>query len=69
MKGLKPSELREKTLEELTEELAREREALYSVRRQIIFAQVKDVMSVKVHRKNVARLMTEMHAKKLEASK
>jgi large subunit ribosomal protein L29 len=69
VKGLKPSDLREKTLEELTEELAREREALFSVRRQIIFAQVKDVMSVRVHRKNVARIMTEMAVKDREAAK
>jgi large subunit ribosomal protein L29 len=66
MKGMKPSELRDKNIEDLAEELAKEREALYNVRRQIIFGQVKDVMSVRGHRKNIAKLMTVITQKQRE---
>lgn len=67
MKGLKAEELRSKTVDQLASELEGERAALYNVRRQIVFGQVKDVMSVRTHRKNIAKIMTILHAKRTEA--
>ncbi|MEP0766066.1 MAG: 50S ribosomal protein L29 [Fimbriimonadia bacterium] len=66
MKGLRSSELREKSTEDLVEELEKEREAVYNVRRQIIFGQVKDFKAISVHRKNVARIMTLLSQRQRE---
>jgi len=67
MKGIKAGTLRDKTVAELEDELEKERAALFNVRRQIIFGQVKDFMSVKGHRKNIARILTVLTDKKREA--
>jgi large subunit ribosomal protein L29 len=67
MKALKAAELRNKSIEDLEDELEKEREALYNVRRQIIFGQLKDVMTVRTHRRNVARVLTILQQKRKEA--
>jgi len=58
MKGLKPRDLREKTIAELQELLEKERAALYDLRRRIALRETQDTASVKTTRHNIARIMT-----------
>lgn len=58
MKALKPSDLREKTVQELQELLEKEQAALYETRRKLVFREIKDVNSVREHRHNIARIHT-----------
>jgi large subunit ribosomal protein L29 len=58
MKGLKPSELNEKTVPELEELLKQERAGLYKARRDLVFRQLTDTASLKVRRHNIARILT-----------
>lgn len=58
MKGLKPSELKEKTVPELEEVLKQERAALYKARRDLVFRQLTDTASLSVRRHNIARILT-----------
>ena len=64
MKGIKSSELREKSVPELEEILAQERASLYKARRDLVFRQITDVASLKVRRKNIARILTVIKEKK-----
>jgi len=58
MKNYKPSELREKSADELGEMLAQEMAALYKARRDLVFRQNTDTTGIQVRRHNIARLHT-----------
>jgi large subunit ribosomal protein L29 len=64
MKGLQTKDLREKSVPELEEELTKERAALYKARRDLVFRQLQDTASLKVRRKNIARILTLINEKK-----
>ena len=64
MKGLKAVELKEKSVPELEEVLAQERAALYKARRDLVFRQLSDNSTLKVRRKNIARILTLINEKK-----
>jgi ribosomal protein L29 len=67
MKNHKPTELREKTAEELSTLVLEERAALYKVRRDLVFRQVTDTASVSVRRHNIARMLTIIKEKEAKA--
>jgi large subunit ribosomal protein L29 len=58
MKDLKAKELRDKSVPELEELLAQERQGLFNARRDLVFRRVTDTASLKVRRHNIARIMT-----------
>lgn len=64
MKDLKANELREKTVPELEQMLAKERADLYKARRDLVFRQITDTASLKVRRHNIARIQTLIGEKK-----
>jgi large subunit ribosomal protein L29 len=64
MKSLKPADLRDKTVPELEELVKSERASLYKARRDLVFRQMTDTASLKVRRKNVARILTLIAEKK-----
>ena len=68
MKDLKAKELREKSVPELEEMLAKERLDLYTARRDLVFRRITDTASLKVRRHNIARLMTVISGAKGDAS-
>ena len=64
MKDLKVNELREKSVPELEEMVARERADLYKARRDLVFRQLTDSASLKIRRHNIARILTLINEKK-----
>jgi large subunit ribosomal protein L29 len=64
MKNLKVSELKEKSVPELEELLAKERAALYKARRDLVMRQITDTASLRVRRHNIARILTMITEKK-----
>ncbi|MBN8689642.1 MAG: 50S ribosomal protein L29 [Armatimonadetes bacterium] len=64
MKELKPSELREKSVPELEELVAKEKAALYKARRDLVFRQMTDTASLMARRHNIARILTIISEKK-----
>ncbi len=64
MKGLKSTELRDKSVPELEELMQKERAALYKARRDLVFRQLTDTASLKVRRHNIARILTAITEKK-----
>lgn len=64
MKALKPADLRDKSVPELEQMIAQEREGLYRARRDLVFRQITDTASLKVRRHNIARLLTIIKEKK-----
>ncbi|MCC6402418.1 MAG: 50S ribosomal protein L29 [Fimbriimonadaceae bacterium] len=64
MKSLKASELRDKSVPELEKLIAEERAALYKARRDLVFRQQTDTSRLKVHRHNIARMLTLISEKK-----
>jgi len=64
MKELKPSELREKSVPELEELVAKEKAALYKARRDLVFRQMTDTASLMARRHNIARIHTIISEKK-----
>jgi large subunit ribosomal protein L29 len=67
MSALKIRDLREKTIAELEEAVAKERASLYDVRRKLSFREIKDTNAVKTHRHNIARLLTLITEKRSKA--
>ena len=63
MKGIKPADLRAKKVEELKEMVDAEKAALYKARRDLMFRQITDTASLKVRRKNVAKILTVISEK------
>jgi len=64
MKDLKVNKLREKSVPELEEMVARERADLYKARRDLVFRQLTDSASLKIRRHNIARILTLINEKK-----
>jgi ribosomal protein L29 len=58
MKALKPAELRDKTVADLKELLAKERSNLFQLKKKLAFKEEKDVKSAIVQRHNIARIIT-----------
>ncbi|GIV03421.1 MAG: hypothetical protein KatS3mg015_2251 [Fimbriimonadales bacterium] len=69
MKGLKPKELREKTIPELRELVEKERAALYDLRRRLALRETQDTAAIKVTRHNIARILTILTEKEREEAK
>lgn len=67
MKHTKPSELKDKSMEELEQMLLAERAGLFQTRRDLVFRKIQDTASVKVRRHNIARIITLLNNKKREA--
>lgn len=63
MKDLKTTEIKDKSVPELEEMLAKERAELYKARRDLVFRQMTDVASLKVRRHNIARILTQISEK------
>jgi ribosomal protein L29 len=66
MKDLKAKELRDKSVPELEEMLAKERQDLFHARRDLVFRRITDTASLKVRRHNIARIITVIAASKGE---
>lgn len=64
MKGIKATDLREKSVPELEGMVREERAAIYKARRDLVFRQIKDTTSLKVRRHNIARILTIIGEKK-----
>lgn len=64
MKALKAKDLHAKSVPDLEKMVAEERQALYKARRDLVFRQMTDIASLKVHRHNIARLLTIINEKK-----
>ena len=64
MKNLKAKELREKSVAELEQMVTEEQAAMYKARRDLAFRQLTDIVSFKVRRHNVARILTVITEKK-----
>jgi large subunit ribosomal protein L29 len=58
MKAIKPTELRDKTVQELEQMVDAERAAMYKARRDLVFRQMNDTASFKQRRHNIARMLT-----------
>jgi|CXWL01.1.fsa_nt_gi large subunit ribosomal protein L29 len=64
MKGMKPKDIREKSVPELEAMVDAERAALYRARRDLVFRQLTDVKQLAVRRHNIARMLTIISEKK-----
>ena len=58
MKELKTKDLRDKSVAELEALVLETKKELYNYRRDLVFRKVTDTTSVKVHRHNIARMLT-----------
>jgi large subunit ribosomal protein L29 len=67
MKGLKSTEIREKSVDELVKLVDEERALLYRMRRDLVFRQMTDTASLKVRRHNIARMLTIIKEKEAKA--
>ncbi|MGE0002056.1 MAG: 50S ribosomal protein L29, partial [Fimbriimonadaceae bacterium] len=54
----------DKSVPELEKLIAEERAALYKARRDLVFRQQTDTSKIKVHRHNIARMLTLISEKK-----
>ena len=68
MKDLKAKELRSKSVPELEEMLTKERQDLFTARRDLVFRRITDTASLKIRRHNIARIMTVITESKGEAN-
>ena len=68
MKDLKAKDLRGKSVPELEEMLLKERQDLFTARRDLVFRRITDTASLKVRRHNIARIMTVIGESKGEAN-
>lgn len=64
MQGIKAKDVRDKSVPELEEMVAEERQALFQARRDLVFRQITDTSMIKTRRKNIARLLTIINEKK-----
>lgn len=58
MKGLTAKDLRAKSVDELKAMVDDEKATLFKTRRDLMFRQITDIASVKVRRKNIAKILT-----------
>ena len=68
MKDLKAKELKTKSVPELEEMLLKERQDLFTARRDLVFRRITDTASLKVRRHNIARIMTVIAESKGEVN-
>lgn len=64
---MKASEIRELTSEDLNEKLKEARAELFNLRFQMATSQLDNTARVKLVKKDIARILTEMHARELSA--
>lgn len=66
---MKISEIREKTVDELNKELVSEKEELFNLRFQHAINQLDNPQKIVEVRKNIARIMTVIREKEIQADK
>lgn len=64
---MKAQEIRELTSEDLKEKLKEARAELFNLRFQMATSQLDNTARVKLVKKDIARILTEMHARELSA--
>ncbi len=64
---MKPAEIRELSAEELQTKLKEARAELFNLRFQMATSQLDNTARVKLVKKDIARLLTEMRARELNA--
>ncbi len=64
---MKASEIRELTSEDLNDKLKEARAELFNLRFQMATSQLDNTARVKLVKKDIARILTEMHARELSA--
>lgn len=64
---MKASEIREMTSEDLGTKLKEARTELFNLRFQMATSQLDNTARVKLVKKDIARILTEMHARELSA--
>ena len=64
---MKASEIRELTSEDLAEKLREARAELFNLRFQMATSQLDNTARVKLVKKDIARILTEMRARELSA--
>lgn len=64
---MKPAEIRELSAEELQTKLKEARAELFNLRFQMATSQLDNTSRVKLVKKDIARLLTEMRARELNA--
>lgn len=65
---LKADDLRDKTIEDLNEELVEQKDGLLKARMSFHARQLDNVCSMKTHRKNIAKIKTIIKEKELEGA-
>ena len=64
---MKAAEIRDLTSEDLNEKLKEARAELFNLRFQMATSQLDNTARVKLVKKDIARILTEMHARELSA--
>lgn len=64
---MKAQEIRELTSEDLKDKLKEARAELFNLRFQMATSQLDNTARVKLVKKDIARILTEMHARELSA--
>jgi len=64
---MKPAEIRELSAEDLTAKLKEAREELFNLRFQMATSQLDNTARVRLVKKDIARIQTEMRARELRA--
>ena len=64
---MKPAEIRELSAEDLQAKLSENRAELFNLRFQMATSQLDNTARVKQVKKDIARILTEMHARELGA--
>ena len=65
---MKPSEIRELSTEDLNEKLAESRTELFNLRFQMATSQLDNTARVKIVKKDIARILTELRAREINAA-
>ena len=66
---MKTAEIRELTTKEIQERVAAEKEAMVRLKLSHVVSNLDNPMKIKHARKNIARLMTELHQRNLNDQK
>ncbi len=65
---MKPAEIRELTTDDLNDKLTEARTELFNLRFQMATSQLDNTMRVKVVKKDIARICTELRAREIRAA-
>ncbi len=65
---MKPAEIRELSLEDLSTKLDESRSELFNLRFQMATSQLDNTARVKTVKKDIARILTEMRAREINAA-